>query len=396
MNPRIADPKRAINRPKIAKIKKDIKRLESYKIPITAPEPIPAPAPEPIPIPTPEPAPKPPIAEELEDNLLDQGIPEILIGKSDNKIMKIEGELITKNIEFINIVDRVLSTNKSAYKSAEFNIKINKEFKDKLNLDGDVAKDLKDARFNFDFVPTPFKILDIEPFNLSMERSEHILDPTAGLGAMLNYIRIKNPLAQKYAIEYYEPFVRILRHMNPDTIINDGSNDGMSFLTYLPDKPIFDCILMNPPYSNKGDKRFYVDFLFHSLYIMNKTTAIGEKYINIVCPSLGKDNKKIDASDYLDILKYVGKAKALDIIKRYKKDVNAKYIDALFKGDEDYYSEIDELFGYDQAQFLGNVDFEVGTKITAQRYQFILLGSRGGYIKSKFKGCKCKGKRCRC
>ena len=153
---------------------------------------------------------------------------------------------------------------------------------------------------------------------------------------------------------------------------------------------------MNPPYSNRGDKRFYVDFLFHSLYIMNKSTAIGEKYINIVCPSLGKDNKKINTSDYLDILKYVGKNKALDIIKRYKKDVNAKYIDKLFKDDEDYYNEIDELFGYDQVEFLGDVNFDVGTKITAQRYQFILLGSRGGFIKSKFKSCKCKGKRCKC
>ena len=97
----------------------------------------------------------------------------------------------------------------------------------------------------------------------------------------------------------------ILKEFNPDIIVNPDRNNN--FLEYEPKTNNYDCIIINPPFTNNNDKRYYLDFLFHSLYILNKSTVQYFKQLCIICPDITKS--KDEYFSLIDIFKFAGKNK---------------------------------------------------------------------------------------
>ena len=115
--------------------------------------------------------------------------------------------------------------------------------------------------FNTEFYPTPKEVIRkmVYPYRNNIKKLQ-ILEPSAGSGAILDYITTdivldKVPKENVYAIENNSELVYVLQGKGYKILADD-------FLTY---KPIhsFDLIIMNPPFSN-GDEH-----LLHAWDIMN-------------------------------------------------------------------------------------------------------------------------------
>lgn len=97
---------------------------------------------------------------------------------------------------------------------------------------------------NSDFYPTP-KDLFLKLINDKRYINGKILEPSAGKGDMIKYIKELNRNVQIDAIENDDRLVNILHSNNINVVWND-------FLTYQTYKE-YDFIIMNPPFSNGVD-----------------------------------------------------------------------------------------------------------------------------------------------
>lgn len=92
------------------------------------------------------------------------------------------------------------------------------------------------------FYPTPLTVLRETDHFIPFDADDHItiLDPSAGQGAILDYLREEFPNAELYAVEINPLHIGGLREKGYKTICKD-------FMEYHPDIR-FDLIVMNPPF----------------------------------------------------------------------------------------------------------------------------------------------------
>ncbi len=96
---------------------------------------------------------------------------------------------------------------------------------------------------NKNFYPTPDNVIEKMLEGINLNSSMSILDPSAGKGNILNYIKSDCKYVRKlYAIEIDLELQAILTGLGYKIIDKD-------FLNYAPEKS-FDLIIMNPPFDN--------------------------------------------------------------------------------------------------------------------------------------------------
>ena len=114
-----------------------------------------------------------------------------------------------------------------------------------------------------------------------------MLEPTMGLGSMIDYAYNINPELEITGIEWNPMLFEITKRLFPDKHIKLERGD---FLQKNFDNNEFDLILMNPPFALGGDKRYFVDFIFKALNVMKKSSQ--KCRMILICPSIiNKDNE---------------------------------------------------------------------------------------------------------
>jgi hypothetical protein len=157
----------------------------------------------------------------------------------------------------------------------------------------------------------------------------------------------------------------MLKIFNPD--VNVNPNKENNFLEYNPTTPDYDLIVINPPFTekigSKKDSRYYLDFLFHCLYLMNRTYYIYEPTIIFISPNI--INNQNDKSIYTlnDILKFISKSKLLSICHKYKMNPTDKEIKYLINDNPDIFKSEKELEKAEEFKnnFEDNFDFYNGS-----------------------------------
>lgn len=241
------------------------------------------------------------------------------------------------------------------------------------------------------FYPTPSKC--IMAFKDMIENAKIILEPTAGLGHMLNIMRLINPDAEKIAIEFNAPYIQILKMFNPDIkIVPNGISDFFDLTANN-----IDTILINPPFAKGDDKRFYMDFLFHSLYLLNKYD--NKNNFPKIRPEMGIissfiiDKNKIDKNkneftfdDLISITNnQLSTKKLLNILQKYQDELKVSLNENMLKNirinlyDEDNLNEpeqealmaIRNTFGFYIGQYIGECDSFIGTSVKPAMYKIL-------------------------
>lgn len=284
-----------------------------------------------------------------------------------------KNEIYEANDKLHEVVDRIIKI-KNPYTFHKNREKLNNELNSIIVSLGhkpimeDMSKNILEA-YSYGFYPTPQKCISY--FKDIIERAENILEPTVGLGHILNYIRKVNPSAKLTAIEYNPFFVEILKALNPDTTINpDNTND---FLYYFPEKNNFDLIVINPPFTHGHDKQYYMDFLFHSLYILNKSKYKYEKQLIFISPSITKA-KKTQYIELHDIINNCSKNKLLEILKRYNIKPKPNELNYIYEFDTDnkIVQDIEDLFNFSQATLDHKCKEFLSTNIEADMYSIVI------------------------
>ena len=223
----------------------------------------------------------------------------------------------------------------------------------------------------FDFFPTPkhclLKLLEGSLFKTFSK----ILEGTAGLGSITHTAHQLNPDAEIVAVEMSDILAPLLKKLQPNIKVMHKNFLEIPVSTF----DDVDCIILNPPFSNMGDKRFYLDFLFRGLNILNNSKVNGEKHLYFICPSLTEDESEDRIVLMENIVKKMSKKKVIDIVKFNIPDIELKD-NKIKPAMEDMYEvgaeEILETFGSEQIQFKGKCEGFGGTKTRASMYLFIV------------------------
>ena len=166
---------------------------------------------------------------------------------------------MTSNI-IIDDSDQTLSYMINNYKG----LKSNRELTQlKKRLGPGILNTLSSANFN-DFYPTPPECLLTNYVKKIINNAHYILEPSAGIGSMIYTAYQINKKADISAFELMRDFSEFLNIKFPQLeIYNDNFlNTDISFLNKI------DTVLCNPPFTFGGDKRFYLNFFFKSLYVL--------------------------------------------------------------------------------------------------------------------------------
>ena len=140
---------------------------------------------------------------------------------------------------------------------------------------------LGDKRNAVDFYPTPPKcILDHERLVDLIKNRDVILEPSAGFGSLVWTLQKINPTAEIHANELMRDFKSFNDRELPDVEWSYGD-----FLK----QPIsqwdgVDLIVCNPPFTNGNDKRFYYNFYYKCLQIMNSGKKDVSYDMIFLCP----------------------------------------------------------------------------------------------------------------
>ena len=210
--------------------------------------------------------------------------------KEEPKPKEVTSPKLAKIEEFINDTENYL--NKKSTRA--FN-SLMKKYNDK-----DFIKAILGAQKFNDFYPTSQKCLSNYSSYLknNFYENEVILEPTAGLGSIVLWLLKNNVKSKIIATDYNQDInkylkesfdgieqVRILDHAKSDYL--DMKNE------YYKYNPSY--IFLNPPFSNKGDKKYYLNFLFKALYDLRKSkTPFREHQLFFISPQLTNKNEKND------------------------------------------------------------------------------------------------------
>lgn len=314
-----------------------------------------------------EPKPKTEIQSFTREQFDDLLNPKKKTNLNEEKTIEKNNELKKLVIEILKAPRRQLQNNKD---------KFNKRFEELTDgkIKVDFVKLIYEAQDSSDFYPTPDECL--KPFESTFRLSNTILEPCAGLGFISNFIlKNKNKDSKLILQEYNKDFDSILRYfykdeaefLNTDDYLQiDEKNDDIKIIKDV------DNIIINPPYGRGTNKMYYLDFLFHSLYLFTLGKQEGEKYLNIICPAI-VEKRNNSFIDLIDIILYVGKAKIKPILKKYV-SFTEKEFNELFKNKEqsDLYKKVSDFFKIYQIQHLGKCDKFYNTNTEAELYTFIV------------------------
>ena len=156
------------------------------------------------------------------------------------------------------------------------------------------------------------------------------------------------------------------------------------FLWYNPDKVDNDMIFINPPFTNGGDSRWYMNFLFHCLYLLNRTKDIYMPTIAFISPPINDINKKDEGFFLSNIInsKMLSSKKLEEICKRYGLNPTKKQLEYLLKEDDNLFKkesdledaqhfkhQFEDFFDFYQGNLIGDCSGFGGTTTKAQLYQ---------------------------
>ena len=147
------------------------------------------------------------------------------------------------------------------------------------------------SKKGFDFYPTPTEGFNNPTAKRVIEHSDKILEPTAGLGAIITVLLHYNEHAQIEGNELNKDFIPILKKIfendnrvfinNYDFLEKDYTNNN------------YDLIVCNPPFTKGTDNRFYYMFLFKCLQILNESKGRGIKKLLFISPQLIKSDNNL-------------------------------------------------------------------------------------------------------
>lgn len=112
------------------------------------------------------------------------------------------------------------------------------------------------------FLETPYSVIRDLLMYAGIRAGETVLEPSAGRGAIANAVREDCPTAQIEVAEKCEYRSKLLAEQGFDVVSND-------FLTLNGGK-YYDRIVMNPPFSVKGDGSAYITHIVHALELLAK------------------------------------------------------------------------------------------------------------------------------
>lgn len=210
-----------------------------------------------------------------------------------------------------------------------------------------------------DFYPTPYTC--VHKFEKEINNGTNILEGTAGIGHILNNIRgIKNKSGDNdyymmKANEYDNILSSYITIMNPDVEVGNGD-----FLKLKPEavKGV-DLIILNPPFTSGSNNKYYFDFLFKSLYLLNNTDINYYPVLIFISPPIVNEKEIGNRNDnifYLDdILEFIPKT----LLTKYEKEYKFKKL-------------VDHVnIEFVQGNLIGHCSEFIATKFKASIYSFI-------------------------
>lgn len=281
-----------------------------------------------------------------------------------------EGKKATKRQRLMELINTMLSSN-SKRDFAKVRQEFEKEFPEFAN---NATLDAIFSGKDKDFYPTPTKcITEVPEVVRAIKRAEKILEPTAGLGAIVDAVETINKKAKITANELNADFVPILRKLFPSVKVTQEN-----FMDY-PIKNDFDTIICNPPFSFGSNKKIYLSFLFKCLRLLNESKAKGELSLIFICPRFIGDK----TDDLFDDLAFFGNTNVIPTLAEHLKDelpvAKTKKVlkaiggDDVPEKDQDVADKILAEYGFYQGRFLGECKGFGGTNVTAAIYEFILV-----------------------
>ena len=232
------------------------------------------------------------------------------------------------------------------------------DFKDKINP-------ILESQEYKDFYPTPLKCLTKSiPV---VKRASKVLEPTAGLGAITYFLSKYTDPKNITAIELDDTMGQLLKEIQPDLNVKTGNFLNMPVSSF---KDI-DCIYCNPPFGFGTNKRFYYDFLFRCLAILNKN---GGGEMIFICPELvEKENKNTFSMENILQNRKLSNPTYAKIMKEYTPNPPTKAGRLKYLDDGEHPKEdILKQFDFEQGQLLETCEGFGGTKVRADVYLFVV------------------------
>jgi hypothetical protein len=272
--------------------------------------------------------------------------------KEEPKPKEVTSPKLAKIEEFINDTENYL--NKKSTRA--FNA-LMKKYNDK-----DFIKSINSAQKFNDFYPTSQKCLSNYSSYLknNFYEDEVILEPTAGLGSIVLWLLKNNVKSKIIATDYNQDINKYLKEsfngIDQVTILDHAKSDYLDMKNeYYKYNPSY--IFLNPPFSNRNDKKYYLNFLYKALYDLTKSKhRIRERQLFFISPKLTDTNEKNDQSINVD---------DIDISKKKKEEIKK-----MLNINEDEWEEL-------RPEFITKVnvcsDFG-GTNTEAVLYHIIIYG----------------------
>jgi tRNA1(Val) A37 N6-methylase TrmN6 len=276
---------------------------------------------------------------------------------------------------FYNLVSKISGTKLS---KRSYN-KLSKEY----NIDSNIIDRLLDATKTYDFYPTPDICLNNDWINDVITESHNILEPSYGVGNIINYIHKLNPNANITGYELSPDLYNISKQiLLPNDKIKLYNED---FLEHDFMHNDFDTIICNPPFTRtwyegtkkKVDNKFYYDFLFKCIRILKQSKSLNKRdqYIIFICPPLGLED--YNSLEGLLYDKNLSKQKLKDLFKNI---LGTRYHDDY---ETDFLTYERLLSGY--IQEIGECNTFSGTKFKTKIYKLSGFGDYSQIIKYKEK-----------
>jgi len=193
---------------------------------------------------------------------------------------------------------------------------LGKGFQSRRNIENFKKKFGKDfftttlnARLGRDFYSTPPKcILENDIITKALRGSSDIFEPTAGLGALV-YSALRSG-ASRQNITANDIIPEFADFIKKNFKVKTTNND---FLKTDYKNNTFDTILMNPPFSFAGNKRFYMDFFYKGVKVLQESKAKGLKQMFFISPSMGEEKNGILLEENFNI----NDKKKIELYKKY-------------------------------------------------------------------------------
>ena len=273
-------------------------------------------------------------SKEMMDELTKATQPTQPSTSKEDKIKKaLEDSLKEKNNkdeEFINDVEKMVNSGSTRdYRSFK------KKYKDDELIDNLFA-----SQKWGDFYPTPQKCLEsfTKDLNQYINKNDKILEPTAGIGSIVHFLAKKG----YYNIEANELNKSMSNFLKKKYFNQKITNTN--FLTTSYSNNSFSLVFCNPPFTNGGDSRFYMDFFFKCCEVIRQSKSGGEKYLYFISPKICEDEKK-DSILTEHILSFISKVKLTKLFEtHFKRKPKSSMFKAIKEGDEhDDIEEVNEL-----------------------------------------------------